>query len=304
MKKNFHIVVISIVFSIILWVSISLSNDYFATFQIPLKLVNFPAGYTTGTNIPKKISVKVKGQGWKLISFYLGRESDYVIAAGKDSGKKFINLYNYTSDNRWLSTDVEVIDIKPDTLSFSLEKIVSKKVEIVSDLNLEFKQGYGLASPTRIYPESTIVYGPITSIKNIHAVPTERKIFNNIDSKIEARVPLANIQGFSYQDESVTVNLDVQKIVDKSFQNISVLVKDVPRDRDVLLLPNQIEVGLRGGVDVLAKISNDEIKAHVNYRDIVLDTLGSISPIINIPENTKIVTVKPERLRYIIKKFN
>jgi YbbR domain-containing protein len=304
MKKNFHIVILSILFSIILWVSISLSNDYYATFQIPLRLENFPAGYTTGTDIPEKISVKLKGQGWKLVSFYLGRESDYVITAGKDSGKKFINLYNYLVDNRWLSSDVEVIDINPDTLSFKMEKIVSKKVEILSAANLNFKSGYGLASPVRISPESTVVYGPITEMRKIHSITTAKRNLKNLDTKVRVNIPLENEPGFSYKNNYVTIDLNVQKIVDKTFQNIPVSVRDVPKDRDVLLLPNQIDVDLRGGVDILAKISKSEIQAHVNYRDIVLDTLGTISPIINIPENTAMIFTKPDRLKYIIKKFN
>jgi hypothetical protein len=304
MKKNFHIVILSILFSIILWISISLSNDYYATFQIPLKFENFPAGYTTGTDVPQKISVKLKGQGWKLVSFYLGRESDYVITAGKDSGKKFINLYNYLVDNRWLSSDVEVIDINPDTLSFNMEKIVSKKVEILPAIKLNFKSGYGLASPIRISPESTVVYGPITEIKKIRSISTAKGNLNNLDTKMRVNIPLESESGFNYKNKFVSVDLDVQKIVDKTFQNIPVSVKDVPKDRDVLLLPNQIDVDLRGGVDILAKISNSEIQAHVNYRDIVLDTLGTINPIINIPENTTMIYTKPDRLKYIIKKYN
>ena len=55
MKKNLHIIIIAFLFSVILWVSISLSNDYYATFEIPLKLVNFPSGFATGTPLPEKV---------------------------------------------------------------------------------------------------------------------------------------------------------------------------------------------------------------------------------------------------------
>ncbi len=137
MKKNLHIIIISIIFSIILWVSISLSNDYYATFKIPLKLVNFPEGYTIGSKIPDDISVKLKGEGWKLAALKLGRETDYVVATGKETGKRFINLYNYLVDNQWLSSDIEVIDISPDTLSYEVEKIASTRAEMVPNLKLK-----------------------------------------------------------------------------------------------------------------------------------------------------------------------
>ncbi len=304
MKKNLHIIIISIIFSIILWVSISLSNDYYATFKIPLKLVNFPEGYTIGSKIPDYISVKLKGEGWKLAALKLGRKTDYVVTAGNETGKRFINLYNYLVDNQWLSSDIEVIDISPDTLSYDVEKIASTNAEIIPNINLNFKPGFGLATPMTIKPETTVVFGPVSKIKNLRAVTTEKLSLNNLDDKVDEKVPLEKIPEMSFSSSNVNVILDVQKIVDKNFDNLDVKVIDVPSDRNVVLLPNKISVGLRGGVDVLAKLDNSQISASVNYREVVLDTLGSVAPKISLPGNTSLIYIKPERLRYIIKKFN
>jgi hypothetical protein len=35
----------------------------------------------------------------------------------------------------------------------------------------------------------------------------------------------------------------------------------------------------------------------------VIDTLGSVIPRLSYPENTQLIFTKPERLRYVIKKF-
>ena len=304
MKKNLHIIIISIIFSIILWVSISLSNDYYATFKIPLKLINFPEGYTIGSKIPDYISVKLKGEGWKLAALKLGREADYVVTAGKETGKRFINLYNYLVDNQWLSSDIEVIDISPDTLSYDVEKIASTKAEIIPNLNLNFKPGFGLATPMIVKPETTVVFGPISKIKSLRAVATARLSLNNLDDRVDEKVPLEKIPETSFSNSNVNIFLDVQKIVDKNFDNLPVKIIDVPSDRNVVLLPNTISVGLRGGVDVLAKLDDNQLNAYINYREVVLDTLGSVAPKIVLPENTSLIYIKPERLRYIIKKFN
>lgn len=304
MKKNLHIIIISIIFSIILWVSISLSNDYYATFKIPLRLINFPEGYTIGSKIPDYISVKLKGEGWKLAALKLGREADYVVAAGNETGKRFVNLYNYLVDNQWLSSDIEVIDISPDTLSYDVEKIASTRAEIIPNLNLNFKPGFGLATPMIVKPETTVVFGPMSKIKNLRAVATARLSLNNLDDKVDEKVPLEKIPEINFSNSNVNIFLNIQKIVDKNFDNLPVKIIDVPSDRNVVLLPNQISVGLRGGVDVLAKLDDNQLNAYINYRDVVLDTLGSVVPQIVLPENTSLIYIKPERLRYIIKKFN
>jgi hypothetical protein len=300
MKKNLHIVIISIIFSIILWASIALSGDYFATFNVPIKLINFPPGYTTGTRLLNDVAVRLKGEGWKLFSANIGTESDYLVSVGNDSGKVVVDLNSHLSDNQWLSSGIEVISITPDTLSFIVEKILSKKVKIVPDLKLRFKPGYGLSTPVKIIPEYTTVHGPGRILKNLTFVPTSHLYLDNLDLKRMEMLSLKEIPGMTYDDNYVRISLDIQKIVDKNFDNIPVGIVDIPHNRNVILLPGKVSIGVRSGIDILAKLSKDKIKLSVNYNDIVSDTLGTISPGISLPENVSILYLKPERLRYII----
>ena len=305
MKKKLPIIIITVIFSFLLWVSRALSDsEYIVTYNIPVKLVDFPAGYTTGTEIPDRISVKLKGNGWKLLAINLTSDAEYLVSAGADSGRKYVNLYNYLIENQWLSSDVEVVDISPDTLSFYVEKIESKKVAVTPHLNLNFKPGFGLAEKVKVSPDSVIVSGPASIIRTIYSIPTEEIKISNLDERVTEKVNLKNWRGMSYKNNNVSVAINVQKIVDKDFDNISVVVNDVPPDRDVVLLPNKITVGLRSGIDILGRVDTSKIRAEVDYRDIVLDTLGSVKARIGIPDNTTLLYTKPERLRYVIKKFN
>ena len=304
MRKNIHIVIISLFFSFILWGSISLSKDYYITVDVPLKVINFHNGYSSGTKLPDKISAKIRGNGWKLIAVNLGAESEYIISAGNDTGRKYINLYNYLSENQWLSYDMEVIDLIPDTLSLYIEKVSEKKVKIEPRLDLEFKLGYGLANEVKLSPDSAYVTGPLSYLKNINSIPTNEIKLSELDARTVEQTGLKELPGMTYNVNSVTLTLDVQKIVDKNYDNFPVSVIDIPGDREVVLLPNRISVGVRGGINILGKLSEDDIKTYVYYRDVVLDTLGSVTPHVEIPPNTTLIYTKPERLRYIIKKYN
>lgn len=290
------------IFSIILWISISLSNDYYATVNVPVKLINLPRGYSTASMIPETISVKLKGKGWKLLGVNLTAKSEYNISV-EDSGKVSVNLFNYLAENQWLTTDIDVIDISPDSLTFLIEKDYMKKVEIISNLNLNFKPGYGLATPLIVFPDSTTIYGPGSVVKNLSTVFTIRKKFVDLDNQTVDYVSLENLPGVIYKDREVKVTMNVQKIVDKVFDNVLVRIIDLPVDRDVVLLPNRISVSVKAGIDILGKMEKDDIKAYINYKDVVLDTLGSVNPKIELPLNTGLEYIKPERLRYIIKKF-
>ncbi|MCH7973932.1 MAG: hypothetical protein IH949_08610, partial [Bacteroidetes bacterium] len=131
MRKNIHIIILSLLFSIVLWVSITMLNDYYTTYNFPLKLVDFPKGYSSGVEIPKDISVKLKGKGWKLYTLNLRARSAYKVSVGKGRGKKVLNLSTFLGENQWLSSDVEVINIQPNTISINVERTRTKKLKII-----------------------------------------------------------------------------------------------------------------------------------------------------------------------------
>lgn len=305
MKKNLYVIFLSIAFSVILWVSISLSNDYNTNLQLPIKFFNVPEGYVPSSPSSEKISVKVRGRGWNLLTAIVAAQNDYYVDAGNELKKKqILDLRSFTAENTWLTSKLQILEITPDTISFSFEKIDYAKLKIVPHLQLDFKTGYSLATDVVVIPESTVVSGPIQKVSAMVDIPTELLRINDLSEKTEKIVELKNISGLNFEVQTATVILNVQRIVEQSFDEINVRVLDIPADRDVVLLPNKINISLRGGIDVLGKLYKDKITAMVYYRDVVLDTIGSVTPMLKIPNHTKLVYIKPEQLKYVIKKFN
>lgn len=303
MRKKIHIFIAAIIFSIILWGSISLSDFYYTNVDLKLVLTDFPPGFTSGSKIPDAVSLKVKGQGWKLISMNVGADTDFKVSVNRDSGKKVIGIAGNLANNRWILSDLEIIEIYPDTIACYVEKIVYRKVIVIPELELDFKPGYGLASELSYFPDSVIVSGPESFMKNLQAIKTKPVSLTALDSKRETVVGLPAVRGITYDHEIINVNLDVQRIVDRQIDDIEVEILDVPPDKEVLLFPGKIGCSVRGGIDVLGKLSNDQFKAYVYYKDLVIDTLGSVLPGIDAPTNTSVLFTKPERLRYVIKSF-
>ncbi len=254
--------------------------------------------------MPDKILLKVKSKGWKLISMNVASPSEFVVPMSVDSGLKFINLNNYLSENNWLSEGMQVMDIIPDTISFYIESITTKKLPIEANLNLNFKTGYGLASEIKFIPDSIMVSGPKSILKKMKSILTERKTYNNLSEKIVERIEVKKLRGFSYSADNLLMSLDVQAIIDKSFEEIPVKVLNVPPDREVVLIPNSITVSVIGGIEVLGKLSEYDFSASIEYSEVVVDSTGTVAPEIDFPDNTQLIYIKPERLRYVITKFN
>lgn len=303
MSKKLNIFIASVVFSIILWGSISLSDSYYTYVDVKLALTNFPSGYTTGSSLPENIKLRVKGQGWRLLSLNVGPDGKFTVSVGNDSGPKTISLYNYLESNRWLISDVETISIQPDSISFYVEKIISKKLSVEPNLDFEFKPGYGIASDVKVTPDSVEVFGPKSYLKKMKVIKTELISLTSLDAKVETEVSLLNLSGFNYSTDNINVVIDVQKIVDKEFNNIDVEVKGIPHGKEVVLLPNKIRFNVRGGIEILGRLKTDQFHAYLNYQTLVTDTTGTVVPDLIMPKNVTLQYLKPEKLRYIIRSF-
>lgn len=303
MKKNFNIILIAVLFSAILWISITLSDEYYSTYKVPLRVIDAPTGYTVASELPSDILIKIKGIGWRLTGLSLGSESHFNVSAKNDSGKILSNLFANIVENQWLSSDISVIDISPDTVSFIIERIINKKVPVKPELDITFKPGFGLGSKLTVNPDTVTVFGPKNIINSLEEIRTSPIELTRLDTRTKVKAGFNNNK-IRTDISSVEVLLDVQRIVDKTIDNIRVDIIDVPSDRDVVLLPNTVSCIVKGGVNILGKLKLDDFNAYIHYKDVLLDTLGSVRPVIELPENVELISQRPDRLRYVIKKFN
>jgi hypothetical protein len=303
-KNKVGIILFSIVFSILIWGSVTLSEDFFTSDEFNIKVINQPSGYTCGIISPEKVSVKLKGKGWQLISLALGVENDFALSADTDSGLIQIDPYNEINENNWIGSGLSIVEISPRSVSLNVERIIFKKLKISAETDLSFNDGYGLATPISISPDSVLVAGPKSILEKKETIKTKKLSFTSLDSKVKVISEIEDIPGFKTEISNVELTIDVQRIVEKSFEGIKIEIVDLPADRNIVLIPNTLECSLRGGINILGKINNNQISATVKYRDIVYDTTGSIKPEIIFPKNTQLFFTRPEQINYVIKKFD
>jgi hypothetical protein len=303
LKNKVVIIIFSLIFSIIVWGSITLSDEFFTSYDLNVVSINAPKGFVCGETNPKTIEVKLKAKGWQLLNLNLNPSTEFFVSVGGDSGSITADAYNQIPENTWLGSGTSIIDISPRKISLNVEKIKIKNIKVEAVTDLTFQKGYGLATPIKIYPDSVLVAGPKGIIERTSSVKTKKISYKSLDRNTKIITELDDLPGFEYQQNQVELTFDVQRIVDNLVEGIKVVVKNIPKDRDVVLIPNIINCSLRGGINIIGKITSDQITASIEYRDIILDTLGSLKPTVSIPANSELLYTKPEELRYIIKKF-
>lgn len=303
MKRKIFTVLFIVTFSILLWVFVSFSGEFSITLNLPPQVTDVPENFAVSSISANKITLSLKGQGWQLAQHTLGRDPKFFIPSPNDLGETVISTRNLLHANSWISSTLQLAEVSPEKISVKIEKRITKKVEILPVLSLSFKPGYDLVSDAKIEPDSVQITGPESIINDYSIINTIGLKLNNLEQETSFKILLQNPKFVELDISECKISLDVQKIVDKSFENIPVETKNIPDKYELNLSPENITVVIRGGINLLSKLKSDELSAYVNFQQALNDTTGSIEPLIEIPKFTSIIDIKPKRLDYIIKKY-
>lgn len=302
MNKKFYLI-ISIFFSITIWISIALSDSYYSSYNLRLKIIDIPESHTPSSQLPEFINVKIKSNGWKLLPLEFGTQKYFYISAKNDSINFTENLFNSVELNPWFNNEMNIIEINPKDLYIKLEPKAEKLIKVKPLLELNFKRGYGLASEILLKPESILVKGPVSEITKLTDFETEPVKLENLDKPTELFLELKKYRSYQTERQNVKVFLDVQRIIENSVSDVLVQINNLPNNLEVVLIPNTVNLTLRGGIENFSKYNNKDFVVTIDYKDIVADTLGYLKPEIQIPKDFTLISVKPDIIRYIIKKY-
>ncbi len=303
MKRKFITIGFVIAFSILLWTFVSFSGVFSITMNLPVKVINIPKEYAISSISTNEVTVNLKGQGWLLAKQTFGRTPKFYIPSPKKKGVYTVSTIKVLNTNQWLSSNLQLDKITPEKISIKLEKKISKKVKIVPILDLKYSPGYNLVSQITVHPDSVQVSGPRSLVKKIKVINTKKRKFTDLEKHTTEKIKLKKIPFLTYNINECTVSFDVQKIVDKTFEDIQVGLTGVPSRYDVILSPDRITVALRGGINLLSKMKKEDITSYVKFIQVINDTTGAVEPIINIPNFTSIIYKRPQKIEYIIKKY-
>jgi len=304
MRKNLPIVFVSALFALLLWLWINMSGEYQTSVMIPLVPTNIKPGKTLLKPLPQSVTVEFKGGGWQLAGLYFLTDLHYELDLA--SVEKRVNFVTnqHLSERLRSPGGVQAVNVQPDTISVFLDDYTEKNVPVIPQLDIAFRENYGQVGKTVVEPESITIGGAKGILRDIKFWETKPQRFSEIKSDINANAELSDSLSsiLILSHRWVRLHVNVQRIAEQEFKNIEIKVHGVPENREVILIPPQIDLLVRGGVEQLASLDRSNFTASIDYKSILLDTSGKIQPEISAPEGIKIIRRVPEQFQYIIRK--
>ncbi len=302
MKNKLLVLISCFGISAIIWLATTLSEQHEYQFESVPYLSEVPEGLAPTGSLPEKVKIKVKSTGWKLLSFLGTSSPDLFIPLDKNSTFQRVNLKRSVRENGWFSADMNLISIDPEEIDILLDKRITKRVPVGVRSELTFKPGYGLSKRVYSIPDSVTLSGSYRVLSRLDTAFTEYIKLDGLSELTEIEA----VFGGRYSDvqpSEVKIIFDVQQIVEKEFKFHKIEIKDLPPDRDILLIPEGVSLILRGGINELAELDTSVIKVYVNYSEILNSETDMVVPKTDLPPNYDFVSFIPEKIKFIIKKF-
>jgi YbbR domain-containing protein len=284
---------------------VSLNFLYNINLKIPLD-VKLRDNQALADDLPGEIEVVLRGRGWDLLGMWFSKDLNYILDLSSVKRNLKLSIQTTVGEKINLPSDVSIVAAYPDTLNIDFDNISTKYVRVKNIVVVSLKEGYEIVGIPKITPDSVKITGASSVLSKIKLISTEKKEYKSINSNLTVDINLSDSMSnvVKIEPRAVKIFYKIELAAEKKFEDLNVIIYNVPQNKEVLLIPPNLTLSLRGGVDLLTKTSPDDLKISIDYDMIEKDTLGSVTPSIEIPENLTLINFTPQKFQYIIKRKN
>jgi YbbR domain-containing protein len=294
--------IVSTLVAILIWFLIVAGETYDYVTEVPIEIIPVEKDCIITSRPPSRAKISLRGPGRLLFSFMLFREGSLRLNISPEIGTQTIRP---SDDDILLAGSAKNLTYRliwPDTISVQVEKLVTRDVPIYSHIILKPMAGYTIVGKPTLTPNVVKVRGPQSVVSTMDSAHTQTALFDELRFPFEKKISLSPpvAQNVVWLTTEITVNADVQKLMEKTISDIPVTVRNLPQSVDAFVIPSELSLVVEGGVNVIYSLSLKSIHAYIEY-DKRLDGLTEECPVIIEPlPGVRFRDIKPDRFKVVL----
>lgn len=305
-SRRINVFLLFFVFSFIILILSKLSKTHTNTLAFSIEKINLPEDHVIIGDSNTKLNITIKGLGFKLLPYYLTKPKITIDFDKNIYRNDSIYVWNknksYTALKSQIGSQIEIINISPDTLFFRYDKNVVKMVPIQVDVDVEFSPGFDVKESYKIEPDSIKVIGPGSLVSNIKFISTEKMSLSDVKSNISETINLKlpdSIADVKFSHSKAELSAIVEKFTEGKL-SIPVTVKNVPDSITLKYFPKEVTVSYYTSLSDFNSISVKDFVIECDYNNINIEQTYLIPEIVEKPKTVKSTRVSQTRVEFII----
>lgn len=303
-KRKIGIFLGSLGLAMLLWVFYSLSNSYVYPALVHVKWTQVPQELKHNFTDPDTLEAQIEGSGWHLIFNQFGTETrELSISLNKLNGKNHLSFKPLLKKlSEQLPQGQQLVAIKPDSIFFNREELVSKRVPVILKYQISFEKFYGLSDSIRLEPAFVSIRGTAASLESIKYVSTTILKKDRLNHNFDGPVFLQNPENATYRiyPELVNVKIPVAAYTEK-IMDLELLVKNKTPQQRLSLYPARVKLTISTAISNYSDIGPEDFEAYVDLNNWTEKQFKRLSVKIGRkPDFIKIVKIEPQTVDFII----
>lgn len=279
---------------------------------VPVTYTNMPNNKILANKLPDKFELTIKAHGFHILKHkiaYLFYPLEFNVKEMTDNRMNISKRTNFIYPARQFITELssqlsnenemEILKMKPDTLTFKFDKLGQKWVKVKPLVTVDLEKQYQISGEITTSPDSILANGPQSVLDTLEVVTTNLKRFNAVAQPVKESVSLPKINEVILDTTNVTVNIPVEEYTEEQL-SIPVMLKDQPSDVIVKLFPEKVKLTFQVGLSRFHDIDPEDFRLSVSYKDIQQGKQRLKVNVELFPSYLYDLKVTPEEIEYLI----
>ncbi|MBM3420735.1 MAG: hypothetical protein FJY11_06330 [Bacteroidetes bacterium] len=310
--RDIFVFVFFLALSFSFWYLNGLSKVIENTIRYPVRYINPPRDRVLASDMPPRLEMELRGPGYSILKLRLsGSRAPVIIDMSKIDfrvlrNRKLPDLqYILTADlnesfRHQLRADFSIVTIKPDTLFFRFDRLITKKVPVIAEVEVVTGPEFFVKGTPEAVPDSVYITGPAPAVDTVNFIKTRVKRFTGVSESFSSSVQIAGSRDFSISERRARVAINIERFTEARME-LPVKIVNKPDSIDIKLFPDEVTVRALVAVSDYQGFFDSNIQVVVDLS--VLRTVNTDKlpvSVVNVPAYARSVVFSPQELDYII----
>lgn len=305
-RRRLSVFFTCLVFSLIAWFVITLSNRYTFTVKAVVNFSNFPQKKAFHPLQSDTVDVNVEGTGWQMLFSKVRFMTWNLVADLKMlKSKNYIILSEQIRQiNAGMDKSQQIVSFYPDTLYFDFSSRSVKRVPVELLSNIKFQKQFSINGEIEIKPSHITLIGPTENISKIKSWKTDSLLAVNVNESLNRRLNLQSAKegNITIYPKIVEVSIPIDEFTERT---IEVPIKLINNKQyfSVKLFPSKVKITFTTSLSNYTAINGSSFEAVADLNQ-WRDHGNHYFPIqlTRMPPYCKLVKLEPQEVDFIIRK--
>lgn len=306
-RKRILLFSVFLLISATIWLLNALSKNYTSVIEYPLVYTDFPEDKVSVGEMPGHLDLQINAHGYALLRYKLFRKpvpisfnvSEYNLNRGGDNSSAYI-LTRYLRDPiaRQLPSELQLLEIAPDTLHFLFAGKVTRMLKIKPDFTFSIVKQFTIKDEIKLAPDSVEVTGPDLILDTMEYVYTEALDLGELTKNFSDRVRLNQNEELHYSVGRVNCIIELERFTELQV-TVPIEVLNLPDSILMQTFPSSIKINCKVGLSQYERIESYPFRAVVDYNNIDERVQSLSVSILNLPEYLLGLEYSPKNVEFL-----